>query len=61
MGHIVPGVGWIDHDYLGIDQGPIVAMIENHRSGLVWNVMRRNEHVRRGLKRAGFTGGWLDQ
>jgi hypothetical protein len=60
MGHIVPGVGWIDHDYLGIDQGPIVAMIENHRSGLVWNVMRKNEHVRRGLKRAGFTGGWLD-
>lgn len=60
MGHIVPGVGWIDHDYLGIDQGPIVAMIENHRSGLVWNVMRKNEHVRRGLKRAGFTGGWLN-
>jgi len=60
MGHVVPGVGWIDRDYLGIDQGPIVAMIENHRSGLVWNVMRKNEHVRRGLKRAGFTGGWLE-
>ena len=59
MGHIVPGVAWIDNDYLGIDQGPIVAMIENYRSGLVWKVMRNNPHIRRGLQRAGFTGGWL--
>jgi len=59
-GRIVPGVGWFDGDYLGIDQGPIVAMIENHRTGLIWNVMRRNPHVVRGLKRAGFTGGWLE-
>lgn len=60
MGTIVPGVGWFDADYLGIDQGPIVAMIENHRSGLVWNTMKKNEHVRRGLRRAGFQGGWLE-
>ena len=59
-GKVVPGVGWFDGDYLGIDQGPIVAMIENHRSGLIWNTMRRNPHIVRGLKRAGFTGGWLD-
>lgn len=59
-GKVVPGVGWFDGDYLGIDQGPIVAMIENHRSGLVWETMRKNPHVVRGLKRAGFTGGWLD-
>ncbi|MFL6201336.1 MAG: glucoamylase family protein [Thermoanaerobaculia bacterium] len=59
-GKVVPGVGWFDGDYLGIDQGPIVAMIENHRSGLVWETMRRNPHIVRGLKRAGFTGGWLD-
>jgi hypothetical protein len=52
--------GWFDTDYLGIDQGPILAMIENHRSGLVWRVMRRNRHLVRGLRRAGFTGGWLD-
>ena len=58
-GRLVPGVGWFDTDYLGIDQGPIVLMIENHRSGFVWSVMRRNAHVRRGLQRAGFTGGWL--
>jgi hypothetical protein len=59
-GHVVPGVGWFDNDYLGIDQGPIVAMIENHRSGLVWRVMRTNSHIVRGLSVAGFTGGWLD-
>jgi len=59
-GKVVPGRGWYDTDYLGIDQGPIVAMIENLRSGFVWEIMRRNPHVRRGLLRAGFTGGWLD-
>lgn len=60
-GKVVRGIGWFDTDYLGIDQGPIIAMIENHRSGLVWRVMRTNQHIIRGLKRAGFTGGWLDQ
>jgi hypothetical protein len=59
-GSVVPGVGWVDVDYLGIDQGPIVGMIENHRSGLVWNVMRGSAYLRRGLARAGFTGGWLE-
>ncbi len=58
-GHHVPGRGWYNGDYLGIDQGPILAMIENHRSGLIWDVMRSNRHIRRGLQRAGFTGGWL--
>jgi hypothetical protein len=60
-GRVVPGVAWFDADYLGIDQGPIIAMIENHRSGLIWRVMRTNPYIRTGLKRAGFTGGWLDQ
>jgi len=58
-GKIVPDIGWVDGDHLGIDQGPILLMIENLRSGLVWEVMRRNPHIRRGLQRAGFTGGWL--
>ncbi|KQM28858.1 MULTISPECIES: glucoamylase family protein [unclassified Sphingomonas] len=58
-GKLVPGVGWVDGDYLGIDQGPIVLMIENRRSGMIWEVMRRNPHIRRGLERAGFKGGWL--
>ena len=60
-GHIDPKLGWFDVDYLGIDQGPIIGMIENYRSELVWKVMKKNPHIRRGLKRAGFTGGWLDR
>ena len=59
-GHVDPKLGWFDVDYLGIDQGPIVAMLENYRSGLVWKTMRKNEHIVLGLKRAGFTGGWLE-
>lgn len=58
-GRVVPGKGWFDDSQLGIDQGPIVAMIENHRTGLVWETMRRSPDVVRGLCRAGFTGGWL--
>lgn len=58
-GRIVDGVGWVDGDYLGIDQGPIVCMIENWRSGFIWKVMRRSAPMRRGLERAGFSGGWL--
>ncbi|MEP7344940.1 MAG: glucoamylase family protein [Gemmatimonadaceae bacterium] len=60
-GKVVPGVGWFDSDWLGIDQGPIVAMIENYNSQLIWKSMRKNPYIVRGLKRAGFTGGWLDQ
>jgi len=59
-GRVVPGKGWFDTDYLGLDQGPIVAMIENHRTGFVWNLMKKNPYVVAGLRRAGFTGGWLD-
>ncbi len=58
-GTVTPGAGWVDSEYLGIDQGPIVMMLENYRSGLVWNVMRQNSVIQAGLKRAGFTGGWL--
>lgn len=60
MGRVVPGVGWFADDVLGIDQGPIVLMIENHRNGLVWDLLRRNPYVVEGLRRAGFTGGWLE-
>lgn len=60
-GRVIENIGWIADDYLGIDQGPIVAMIENYRSGLIWSIMRNNPHIRRGLQRAGFTGGWLEE
>ncbi len=60
-GRIAPGIGWVDTDYLGIEVGPLLAMLGNHRGDLVWKPMRGNAHLRRGLHRAGFRGGWLDQ
>ena len=57
---IDPARGWVDRDYLGIDQGLIVLMIENWRSGLLWSCMRKDSNLRRGLRAAGFRGGWLD-
>lgn len=45
---------WWDPDVLGIDQGPILLMAENYRTGRVWQRMMRNETIRRGLERAGF-------
>ncbi len=59
-GRIVPSFGWVDTDYLGIDQGPILVMLENYRSGLVWELMRSCPYVVEGLRRAGFRGGWLE-
>lgn len=58
-GRIVRGQGWVASDYIGIDQGPILAMISNYRNGFVWEVMKKNPHIRRGLERADFAGGWL--
>lgn len=46
---------WWPKKYLAIDQGPIVVMIENHRSGLIWNLFMKNEEVQEGLKKLGFT------
>ncbi len=53
--------GWFDIDYLGIDQGPILLMIENHETNLIWNVMKKNPYIINGLKKAGFKGGWLNE
>ena len=61
QGRVVDGKGWFDTDYLGLDQGPILAMIENYHSGLIWKYMRKSPYIRQGLIRAGFTGGWLEQ
>jgi hypothetical protein len=58
-GKYVPNFGWVASDYLGIDQGAMLAMIENYRTALVWRVMRKNPYLRRGLEQAGFSGGWL--
>jgi hypothetical protein len=55
----VDGRGWVSPWHFGINEGPIVAMIENHRTELLWRLMRRCPYVVGGLRRAGFTGGWL--
>jgi len=53
------GKGWISKGYYGLDQGPIVLMIENYRSGFLWRLMRDCRYIIDGLRRAGFSGGWL--
>jgi hypothetical protein len=45
---------WFGDDFLGIDQGPLVLMIENLRTERIWDVFMQNEDVQRGLQRAGF-------
>jgi hypothetical protein len=58
-GSVNPQHGWVASDYLGIDQGPILLQAANYRDDFLWRYMRRVPAIRRGLKRAGFTGGWL--
>jgi len=50
---------WVSPYHFGIDQGPVILMIENYRTGLIWNIMRRCASIVTGLRRAGFQGGWL--
>jgi hypothetical protein len=48
------GKQWYDTDELGIDQGPIVIMIENYRNQRPWQLFMRNQEVQTGLQQAGF-------
>jgi hypothetical protein len=50
---------WVSEYQFGIDQGPVVLMIENYRTGLIWDLSRRCPYFVTGLRRAGFSGGWL--
>jgi hypothetical protein len=52
--------GWFDDQYVAIDQGPILLMIENFLTGRIWSVTKSNAYLRAGLIRAGFKGGWLE-
>lgn len=54
-----PGGAWVSPRNYGLNQGPLVLMIENHRTGLLWDLLRDSEPLVRGLRRAGFEGGWL--
>lgn len=52
--------GWTSSYHYGINLGPIVLMIENYRSQLLWELMRKCPYLIRGLRKAGFRGGWLE-
>jgi hypothetical protein len=49
--------GWVSPYNFGLNDGPILLMIENHRTGLVWELMKGCPYLVRGLARAGFRGG----
>jgi len=51
--------GWYLPRYLAIDQGPIVVMMENYRSGLLWNLFMSSPEIKEGLKKLGFESPWL--
>jgi len=53
------GGAWVSAGHFGLDQGIVVMMIENHRTQLIWRLMRDCPYVGAGLRRAGFRGGWL--
>ncbi len=46
---------WVNDDFIGIDQGPMLIMIENFRTGLVWNYVMKDPVIRKGLNKLGFS------
>ena len=54
-----PSQFWISPFHFAINQGPILLMLENYRTNLIWNLLRQCPYLVIGLRRAGFFGGWL--
>ena len=52
--------GWVSPWKFGLNEGPMVIMIENFQTGLIWKLIKSNTYIRTGLLQAGFTGGWLE-
>lgn len=52
--------GWTSPWIFGLNQGPVVLMIENFQSAFVWKTMRSSPYIIQGLRRLGFRGGWLE-
>ena len=50
---------WFASSFLAIDQGPIIVMIENHRSGLLWNLFTSCPEVKNGMRSLGFSAPYL--
>ena len=53
--------GWFNDDYIGIDQGPILIQLENYETGLIWDILKKNPYIVSGLKKASFSGGWIEE
>jgi hypothetical protein len=53
------GGGWVSEGWYGLDQGLLMMMIENYKTGLIWRILRGCTYIRTGLERVGFEGGWL--
>lgn len=49
------GQQWFDKEFIAINQGPIICMIENHRTGLLWNLFMSDPDIQKGMKKLGFT------
>lgn len=56
-----PSTNTSEKKHLAIDQGPIVVMIENYRTGLIWNLLMKNQHIKNGLNIAGINSPKYDQ
>ncbi len=52
---------WVAESHIAIDQGPILVMIENARSALLWRLFMRDPDVLNGLRRLDFQSPWLEQ
>ena len=50
---------WFADSYLAIDQGPIIVMIENYRTGLLWNLFTSAPEIKNGMRNLGFTAPYL--
>ena len=50
---------WFSNSYLAIDEGPIIVMIENYRTGLLWNLFMSCPEVRTGMQSLGFQSPYL--
>lgn len=52
--------GWVSECHYGVNQGPLVLMIENYQTEMLWKLMQQCPYLIKGLQRAGFKGGWLE-
>jgi hypothetical protein len=53
--------GWLSPWQFGLNNGPVVIMIDNHLSGHTWKIIKQCPHIINGLRKAGFKGGWLEE